>query len=171
MDFDSVDGEITSFTGTRNFVIIPSTIDGRDVNIIGESAFADNNTFFRVKVLYGVDYIESAAFKNCRRLKSFYLPNNLNEIGDGAFSDCIQLSDIQIPESVTKIGSNAFSNCRKLSNIKLPKRLKRIESNTFHYCTNLEEIMIPPSVRYISLTAFKNRAKSGDSRQKRFVCN
>jgi hypothetical protein len=49
MDFDSVNGEITSYTGTRNFVIIPSTIDGRDVNIIGESAFADNNTFLESK--------------------------------------------------------------------------------------------------------------------------
>lgn len=79
--------EIAGYTGNDTDINIPSTIDGRKVTSIGNSAFFKNSS-----------------------LKSITIPSGVAKIGNYAFSYCDSLESVTIPSSVTSIGQNAFSN-------------------------------------------------------------
>ncbi len=79
--------EIVRYIGTKNSVIVPSSIDGIPVEIIGDYAF------------YG--YIEL--------ITDVTLPESITKIGSQSFKYCSNLKNIIIPESVTSIGEDAFS--------------------------------------------------------------
>lgn len=74
---------ITGYKGSSLDVVIPDKINGENVTVIGEYAFADKG------------------------LKSVTLPNRLREIGKHSFSRNV-LTTIDIPPYVLKIGWSAF---------------------------------------------------------------
>lgn len=57
----------------------------------------------------GVTSIGAYAFKNCRSLETFQLPETINNIGNGAFQDCIGLNSMRIPRSkpIIPLGTDA----------------------------------------------------------------
>ena len=57
-----------------------------------------------------VTSIGKAAFYNCKKIKSVYIPSSISEIGERAFEECRALTEITIPNSVTSIGNSAFIN-------------------------------------------------------------
>ena len=87
LDFNPATGTITAYTGPTPMgnVIIPATIDGIPVTIIGSNAFQD-------KGLTGV-----------------IIPNSVTIIDGSAFFGN-QLTSITIPSSVTSIGTQAFDD-------------------------------------------------------------
>ena len=91
--FTTNNGEvtITGYTGPGGAVIIPSTVNGYPVTIIGRSAF-----------LY------------CSSVTNMTIPNTVNNIDDQAFT-ASGLTSITIPDSVTNIGQAAFLYCYSLA--------------------------------------------------------
>lgn len=121
-EYTEVDGgvSITKYTGSDTEVVIPSTIDGKDVKTIGRAAFAGSKTLVSVVIPDGVTEIGSYAFSACSKLNSVTMPDSLAEIGGYAFNECTNLVGIGIPSSVTTIGYYAFYDCSRLRNVELP---------------------------------------------------
>lgn len=152
---------IKTYNGINDTIIdIPSSIDGRTVTIIGESAFGDLKKLEKVNIPDTVVSISARAFYRSG-LVSIKLSKNLKTIGEGAFYNT-KLEKIVIPNSVERIESkysnysyvSTFGSCENLKSIILSEKLKTIESATFDGCKALEEIVIPNSVTVIKDRAF-----------------
>lgn len=131
-EYELKDGEatITGYTGTDLEIVVPDTIEGRPVTVIGEKAFSKYD------------------------MTSIVLPDTVTEIEEDAFEYCKLLNKIDIPDSVTKIGGSAFENCENMREVNLGKGLEFISGYTFRYCKLLEKIDIPDSVTEIYDYAF-----------------
>ncbi len=55
-----------------------------------------------------VTVIDISSFENNAFLKSVYIPDTVQEIGNYIFAYCTNLAEIRLPESVKKIGCSAF---------------------------------------------------------------
>ena len=101
----------------------------------------------------GTTFIDSLAFRKCRRLLSVELPEGLLVIGDAAFSLCDSLRHIEIPASVERIGVAAF--CKSGIESMLFKGVpKVIEADTFEGCWQLKEIVVPTGSRDVFVNMF-----------------
>ena len=127
-EYTDVDGgiSITGFEGDDEIIVIPSSIDGKDVVSIGENAFINNDTMKAVKVSDKVQILESSSFLNCTELEVFV---------SGA--------------AVKKIGMYTFNGCTKLHEVELNDGLETLDGLCFAL-TNLTEIEIPSSVTEIN---------------------
>ena len=96
---------------TSGAIVIPSTLGGRPVTSIGNSAFRDCNKLTSVTIPGGVTRIGSHAFSACSNLTSVVISNGVTSIGFQAFSSCGELTSVVIGDSVTSIGVDAFYGC------------------------------------------------------------
>ena len=96
-------------------------------------------------------------------LTTYFIPNNVTEIGDYAFQSCTGLTSITIPDSVTSIGSHAFRNCDGLTSVTIPDSVTEIGFCAFYSCRSLTSVFYerttPPTVLYYgSWEAFDHNA-------------
>ena len=127
------------------------------VTNIGNNAFADSYNLTAITISKDVQMIGESAFADCVSLESieFETGSVLTEIGTGAFISCYTLTDIEIPSSVIIIGDSAFENCSMLETVGLTgMSLEYIGYNAFAYCYELRAITVPKSVVTISDYAF-----------------
>lgn len=75
---------ITGYTGRETDIVIPSKIDGYEVESIGESAFS-RSKLTSVIISEGVRKIDWFAFYTVPSLVSITLPSTIEEIGYAAF--------------------------------------------------------------------------------------
>lgn len=73
-------------------LMLPDTINGRNVTTIGASAFANQSS--------------------CTEI---LLPSSITTIGNSAFANCTGLQSIVIPSTVTTMGTNVFSGCSDIT--------------------------------------------------------
>lgn len=111
--------EITGCSGLNNDIVVPDSIEGIPVTIIGEHAFAE-----------------------CRLIHSIILPNTLKHIGENAFYGCANITTLTIPNGVESIGDFAFGNCRALTTCTIGSNVSLIGSDAFHYCRSLINIFV-----------------------------
>jgi len=107
------DGEqvrINAYIGDSQNVVIPSTIDGLPVTMIGEEAF-----------------------KDCKGITSVIIPEGVKEIGAKAFDGCKNLSSVVIPTSLTYLSRECFMSCYKLTDVKGMENIRTFGSWCFHY--------------------------------------
>lgn len=115
-----------------------------------------DRTIENVVVPEGIAEIGSAAFQDCRELKTIQLPSSITAIGSSAFYLCMDLEKIIMSDNITEIGNSAFSNCYQLEGGDfLPSKLTIIENNAFLSC-RFENVIIPASVEIIKKNAFGN---------------
>lgn len=77
---------ITGYTGTDTHIVIPSSIDGFDVETIAENAFS-SETLRSVIITNGIKKIDWFAFKNCTSLVAATIPSSVTSIGHSAFAN------------------------------------------------------------------------------------
>jgi hypothetical protein len=100
--------KITGYTGTATTLVIPSSIGGRSVTIIGDRAFLSNVTVQNVTLPNTITTIEEAAFAGSV-LRTINMPTALTTIGQSAFELCNMLRvNITFPASLRTIGDMAF---------------------------------------------------------------
>jgi hypothetical protein len=117
---------ITGYRGSEKNVVIPETIGGMKVTIIGLRAFF-NKSLTGVTIPESVTYLESQAFAN-NQLNALTILNCVI-IGYGAFSDN-QLTGLILPEGTATIGPMAFAR-NQLSRIVIPGSVIHIGNGAF----------------------------------------
>ena len=105
---------ITKYVGTRQDVVIPSTIDGMRVTEIGARSFYGN--------LVASDRIAV-------RITSVVFPNTLVAIGNAAFSGQ-PLTSISLPSSLRRIRTQAFYGT-SFSSVVIPNGVTYIGDQAF----------------------------------------
>lgn len=173
--------EITQYKGTGASVTIPSKIEGKEVSIIGELAFASNEEIESVTIPNTVTKTQYASFISCKNLKNVYFQKNskLSALGGATFQFCSSLENIEIPEGNIEIGQGkiekyeytlpdgsvqvnetltktgyVFDSCTWLKNIVIPEGVVDIKGRTFGECENLTQVTLPQSLRKVEYGAF-----------------
>lgn len=138
---------------------------GSGITEIGEEAFRGLNisavTFedeSQLKVI-GVN-----AFRDCKAMKTFYVPASVEKICEKAFQGCASLETVtfEANSNLTAIGvdgdagKNTFAYCTSLKSIVLPDSVKTIGVACFYGCTNLETVVLGDNVSSIGISAFEN---------------
>lgn len=109
--------------------------------IIGEWAFAGNDSLAEVILPECVAMIDTGAFEGCNTLQRVELPDSLLIIGKMAFYYCTKLTDVVLPPHLYAIGPSAFVDCWKLTAIDIPVTVGYIGSEAF--CnTGLTEVWL-----------------------------
>lgn len=115
-------------------IIFPSTI-----RYIGESAF-ENIDKVALSFSGTVTHLEESAFENNPMLKKIKLGVGLESIPFCAFSFCSGLQAIDIPEGVTTVNENAFEACSSLRTVVLPASLTKLDNGAFDDCDAVKAV-------------------------------
>jgi len=150
---DNGDGTvtITGYKGKATDIIIPDTLDGKSVTVIGDLAFY-HNQLTSVTIPSSVTVISDLAFAN-NQLTSVTIPDSVTTIGYGAFGSN-QLTSVVIPNSVTTIGGYAFAY-NQLASVTIPDSVTTIGDAAFRD-NQLTSVTIPDSVTTIDRYAFRD---------------
>lgn len=124
-------------------VIIPSTINSKEVISIGESAFWGNDSIISVELPDTITTIKEYAFYDCRFLKEINFPEGLTTIGDRAF-ESNSIRNLELPSSITTIGYAAFTG-NKYEELVIPEALTDIGVSAFSENYQLESIVVDPN--------------------------
>jgi hypothetical protein len=146
--------EIGEFNAFNNMTAIYLPNEGKGFTSIGQSAFKDCKILKKFDIPESVTSIGALAFYGCKEITQFVIPNNVKTIGNSAFYNCIGLTQFVIPDNVTSIGTSVFKNCSSLTSIQLSSKLKNIPESAFESCSKITEISIPSSVTSIGKSAF-----------------
>lgn len=162
-------------TGT---LVIPSTIAGKPVTVIGESAFELCSRITAVTIPAGVTTVETYAFEDCSSLASVQFPEGLTTLGEDAFSSCWKLKTVRLPSTLTTaayafggsdsnlqnvtfapgaavIPEGVLNGCDSLTSVTIPTSVKRIGKHAFGYCEKLSTIKLPSGLTEIGAGAFE----------------
>ena len=71
---DNTKVKIMAYTGTISTLVVPSTLEDKTVNEIGDEAFANNNSLVNVTIPNSVTKIGSSIFAGCKNLESITIP-------------------------------------------------------------------------------------------------
>lgn len=134
---------ITSYTGKRRYVTVPSEIEGGAVTEIGENAFADNRRARSIELPASLQNIRTRAFANCTLIRSIDIPDSVSEIGEEAFAGCVRLSSANISDNsnLKTVGSRAFSQAG-ISEFNIPASLISLGDRVFYGSTALRKIKV-----------------------------
>ena len=105
----------------------------------------------------GVEEIAPTAFSGASQLVSIFIPNSVKKIGEGAFENCLALTSVSLPNLLEELPNRAFAGCRSLDNISIPQGVKRIGKECFAN-TALQNVYIPDSVEMVDDYAFEGVA-------------
>lgn len=121
-----------AFTGSRLVSIsLPSS-----VTTLGKGVFKGAKKLTSVS-LDGTALVNipDETFSDCTKLKSFNVPNTINDIGYRAFYCCYSLASVTYEaggEGALTIGENAFHLCAKLTTLALPSRTESIGVSAYY---------------------------------------
>lgn len=93
--FDLSTGTVTGFTGSERDIVIPSSIGGVEVKVIGEKAFY-----------------------SCKGIKSVVIPTVVTKIAISAFAYSTNMTNVNIPNTVKIIAGSAFYGCSEITFVK-----------------------------------------------------
>jgi hypothetical protein len=157
---------ITGYKGKAKNVVIPATLYGLKVTVIGSSAFNDKGLRSVVipdTVITIEDGVRSSnsigAFSHNVELTKVTLGNGLKNIGDCAFLRCLSLAEIIIPNSVTRIGEVSFfaagrrDGDSEVFKVTFGTGLQTIGAEAFRY-SEIVELNLPSSLSKIEERAF-----------------
>jgi len=137
--YTSSTGKITGYdTSGGSDVIIPSTIGGALVKIIGHAAFMNKN-LSSVSIPVGVNSIATNAF-HTNNLSSIDIPESVTSIGPNAFL-YNNLTNVTIPENVSSIGDSAFAY-NSLKSVTILSKDTSFGTYAFSFQDNPEKLII-----------------------------
>lgn len=162
------------YEGTDTNIVVPYTIDGRKVTVLGNSTFqycTQASDIESVTLPDSLTTIEKNAFYNCEKLKSVTIPQNVSSIGLAAFVEGLSessLTEIKVdPENpyfsekdgvvFSKDGTKliVFPSGRS-GDYQIPDGTVSVGDYAFYYCVNVSSITVPGSVRSLGEGAFGN---------------
>ena len=131
-DFQTQGSTLVKYRGTEERVTIPDTVE-----VVGESAFENNQKVQFVVVPKSVKRLDAYVFWGCNHLEEVVLGKGLTSVDEYAFSGCTGLKQITIPENVQSIDAQAFAGCVNLTDIYIPATVTGIAEDAFLNCDNV----------------------------------
>ncbi|MBD5156691.1 MAG: sigma-70 family RNA polymerase sigma factor [Butyrivibrio sp.] len=153
--------KITKYTGSDQYLTVPSEIDGKPVLEMGHGEdgyfvfyeFDKSNDIIEINLSDGITSLGSSLFAYLPELKTVRLPDSVVSIGMDMFEDCPSLESVNLPEGERDF-DYTFCECVSLTQITLPESAETLYE-TFCGCTSLESIFIPENVLIMERT-FEN---------------
>ena len=119
------------------------------------------SSFNELRYFIGVTYIGKEAFKDCSKLYTIVIPDNVKTIEQNAFSGCSDLQFVTWGNNITDIQDRAFYGCTSLRFIILGDYVETIGAYAFYGASSINistlRVMLPASVKSIGDYAFHNR--------------
>lgn len=154
--------EITKYVGTEEEVVVPDSLDGRKITVIGDGAFNSYKKLTSIRLPQELTRIASGAFAYCKALKYITIPSKVTSIGGGAFFCCGSLEGLEVDENnkvyysegdcVVDIETKTIIiGC---NNSVIPADATGIAYGAFSDCVGLTDINIPSGVTSIGISAF-----------------
>ena len=145
-------------------VVIPSTINGRQVAGVWNEAFKDCARLRSVVIPSTVGLIGDHAFLGCAALSGIFIPSFIKLIGIGAFAPETKVTVDDHNRSYSSESGALFNKTRSsifhypntISNdyYYIPDTVKIIESYAFYGCSQLENVVLGKEVASIMNKAF-----------------
>ncbi len=117
--------EIKKYEGEGGIVVVPAEIEGVDVVLIGEDAFANADKVTAVKLPDTVQRVEDQAFVNCTSMEIFVSGAGVIYLGEYAFNACISLSTVILSDVLEVIDDMCFASTA-LTEVELPSTVVEI---------------------------------------------
>ena len=119
------------------------------------------SSFNELRYFIGVTYIGKEAFKDCSKLYTIVIPDNVKTIEQNAFSGCSDLQFVNWGNNITDIQDRAFYGCTSLRFIILGDYVETIGAYAFYGASSINistlRVTLPASVKSIGDYAFHNR--------------
>lgn len=131
-DFQIQGSTLEKYRGSDERVTIPDTVE-----VVGESAFENNQKVQFVVIPKSVKRLESYVFWGCNNLEEVVLGKGLTTVDEYSFAGCTGLKQITIPENVQSIEVQAFAGCTNLTDIYIPATVTNIADDAFLNCDNV----------------------------------
>lgn len=120
-------------------MVVPETV----TKIAG--SFANCKSLKRFVFPKNLETIENSMFRNCELLADITLPTNVKTIGSYAFAGTL-FDKNELPATVNSLGYNAFENCKQLKEMFIPEGVTSIPEELFAGCTSLTRVVLPSTV-------------------------
>ena len=131
-DFQTQGSTLVKYRGTEERVTIPDTVE-----VIGESAFENNQKVQFVVIPKSVKRLDAYVFWGCNNLEEVVLGKGLTAVDEYSFAGCTGLKQITIPENIQSIDAQAFAGCVNLTDIYIPATVTGIAEEAFLNCDNV----------------------------------
>ena len=119
------------------------------------------SSFNELRYFIGVTYIGKEAFKDCSKLYTIVIPDNVKTIEQNAFSGCSDLQFVTWGNNITDIQDRAFYGCTSLRFIILGDYVETIGAYAFYGASSINisslRVTLPASDKSIGVYAFHNR--------------
>ena len=119
------------------------------------------SSFNELRYFIGVTYIGKEAFKDCSKLYTIVIPDNVKTIEQNAFVNCSDLQFVTWGNNITDIQDRAFYGCTSLRFIILGDYVETIGAYAFYGASSINistlRVTLPASVKSIGDYAFHNR--------------
>lgn len=126
-------------------VNLKNIIISEGIESLGRSSFTPMHYSLEQVVLpKSLKTISSAAFAECKKLKEVVIPKDahLEEIKELAFWRCSQLTSFYIPENVANIGSGVWADCMMLTEINVANKNRHFASENGVLYTKDRRVLI-----------------------------
>ena len=157
----------TKFKVNKDLVLPDKTPEGKDIEVIGKSAFSLEKD---PGVIFGTDTVSSAngmvsvklpqklkrIEENAFRLNNFRnveFPSTLEYIGGSAFNGN-RLEKVILPDSVKEVEGGAFS-LNQITELRLSPNMTKVANGTFARNIKLKKLVIPEGIKVIEGSAFQ----------------
>lgn len=152
---------ITKFrSSVSGKVVIPSTLGGYPVKIIGGRAFKDCTGITSVTIPEGVETISLEAFWGCSQLSSITLPSTIKLISSNAFSNTSYvLNNANYTNGQLYLGNWLIGVQATVTSCNIKAGTVGIATDAFYSKTNITSVSIPSSVKYIGPSVFQGMTK------------
>jgi len=145
---------ITTVSGQKNSIKIPSSIGGYTVTGIAERTFYQQSQLETVTFPNTIEKIGDYAFAGCTGISEIILPDSLNSIGKGSFMSCTRLKSVKFGNGLADIPEKCFYSCPELESTEFSESLKTVGNEAFFSCTSLYSVALPESIEFIGENAF-----------------
>lgn len=142
--------ELISYIGSTTNLIIPESIDGKNIVKIADNAFS-NTSLTSVVIPDTVKEIGEKAFYKCSLLTSIDFGHGVETIADQAFSFCTALTSINLADSITSVGKSSFAHLENVTAFHIGANLNSIGEGAFVTAVSLEAFTIDPLNTHLSV--------------------